>query len=161
MRDPSFDDARLGLELYDLRRERELRKARALVGKLSTAGWEEIEAVMQHGHKRNAHWRQATSYWEMCASFVNRGIFHPLVFQDTCGEALFTYVALLPWLPRIRQANPRFLMQVETAIQQHANLRERVEQMTPMMASWRAAAEAERASGGAPAAKGKKKRRKG
>lgn len=160
MRDPCFDDARLGLQLYELRREREMRKARDLVGKLATAGWDEIEAVMQHGHKRNAHWRQATSYWEMCASFVNRGIFHPLVFQDTCGEALFTYVALLPWLPRIRQANPRFLMQVETAIQQHAGLRERVEQMTAMMASWRAAAEAQRAAGGEKPSKGKKKQRK-
>lgn len=158
MRDPSFDDARLALELYDLRREREMRKARALLGKLAAAGWDEIEAVMQYEHKRNAHWRQATSYWEMCASFVNRGIFHPLVFQDTCGEALFTYVGLLPWLPRIRERNPRFLLQVETAIQQHPSLRERVESMTKMMEAWRAQAEAARTVG---APKGKKKHRKG
>lgn len=157
MRDPSFDDARLALELYDLRREREMRKARKLLGDLVRGPWEEIEAVMQYEHKRNAHWRQATSYWEMCASFVNRGILHPLVFQDTCGEALFTYVGMLPWLPRIREQNPRFLVQVEKAIHDHANLKERADLLVKMMEAWRA-----QAAAGEPApGKRKKKHRKG
>ncbi len=157
MRDPSIDDARLALELYDLRREREMRKARKLVGELVRGPWEAIEAVMQYEHKRNAHWRQATSYWEMCASFVNRGIFHPLVFQDTCGEALFTYAGFAPWMARIREANPRFLVQVEKAVQEHANLRERVDMLVKTMEAWRAAAAS---AGEDEGGRRKKKRRK-
>ena len=96
MRDtPNFDDAKFALKLYELRRETELRKARNMIGELlDGAPWDAVERVMQWGHKENAHFRQATSYWEMVASFVNRGIFHPDVYLDTCGEGLYTFSVL-------------------------------------------------------------------
>ena len=96
MREPSHADATLALTLYDLRREHELRKARRMIGDLCMGTYEDVQAVMDYGHKHNAHFRQATSYWEMCASFVNRGVFHPAIFLDTCGEGLFTYAGFQP-----------------------------------------------------------------
>jgi hypothetical protein len=116
MRAPNHDDARLALELYDLRRESEMRKARHFVGSLMGRSFEDVNAVMQYDHPGNAHFRQATSYWEMASSFVNRGILHPDVFADTCGEALFTYAAFEPHLAKIRVSRPRFLEQTEAAI---------------------------------------------
>jgi hypothetical protein len=142
MRDPNMDDATLALTLYDLRRERELRKARNLIGDvLDGADWETLDAVMQYGHKRNAHFRQATSYWEMCASFVNRGIFHPDIYLDTCGEGLYAFSVFKPWIARIREdGRPRFLMQTERVVNEHDACRERVEAIDKARASWAALA---------------------
>jgi hypothetical protein len=138
MRDPNMEDANLALKLYDLRRERELRKARNLVGDtLDGADWETLNAVMQYGHKRNAHFRQATTYWEMCASFVNRGVFHPDIYLDTCGEGLYQFSVFKPWLARIREVgSPRFLMQTERVVNEHDACRERVEAIDKARASW-------------------------
>jgi hypothetical protein len=158
MREPSHDDATLALTLYDLRRERELRKARRMIGDLTMGTWEQVQKVMDYENKHNAHFRQATSYWEMCASFVNRGIFHPVVYLDTCGEGLFTYAGLQPFFARIREQNPRFMMQTEKAVSENPILRERVDLIEKMMAAWRAEAEQERAQKAAKARKdGKRK----
>jgi hypothetical protein len=148
MREPNMDDANLSLKLYDLRRERELRKARNLIGDvLDGADWETIHGVMQYEHKRNAHFRQATSYWEMCASFVNRGVFHPDTYLDTCGEGLYTFSVFKPWLAKIREVgSPRFLMQTERVVNEHPSCRERVELIDKSRAAWAAlAAEAKSA----------------
>jgi hypothetical protein len=160
MRAPSFDDANFALRLYELRREHELRKARNLIGELSMASWDDLQEVMDWGNKRNAHFRQATSYWEMCASFVNRGIFHPDVFLDTCGEALFTYVTFVPWLAKIREQSPRFLVQLEKAVNENQGLKDRVGQIEKMMAAWKAETAAAESSEKPSKADKKKDRKK-
>lgn len=160
MRDtPNFDDANFALKLYELRRETELRKARKLIGDvLDGAPIETFRAVMDYGHKENAHFRQVTSYWGMCASFVNRGIFHPDVFLDTCGEALYMYSVFKPHLATFRQGNPNFMMQLEKVVNDHPACRERVETIDKQRAAYAAAEAAAAAAKKAPkkAAKAKK-----
>ena len=160
MREPSFDDANLALKLYELRRARGLREARRLVGDLPFEGWEVIEATMQYEHEENAHFRQATSYWELCAAFVNRGVFHPDIYLDSCGEGLFVYAAFKPWLAKIRETNPRFLHQTERAVNEHPSLRERCDLMEKQMVVWRAEAAAEAAQKADKKAGKKKAKRK-
>lgn len=165
MREPNIDDANLALKLYDLRREPEMRKARAMIGDLvSVADWDDLQALMQYEHEENAHWRQATSYWEMVASFVNRGIFHPDVYLDTCGEGLFTFGCLRPFLAKVREkGSPRFMMQTERIVNEHPACRERVEAVEKMAVLWRAEeakARAEKAAKKAKKEKGGKKDRK-
>src|SRR5262245_12414739 len=130
MRDtPNFDDANFALRLYEIRRETELRKARAMVGEVLDGATDAVvDEVRRWGSKHNAHFRQVTSYWEIVASFVNRGIFHPDVYLDTCGEGLYTYSVLKPHIQRIRQEDgPRFLKQTEKAVNDNPQLKERVE----------------------------------
>lgn len=145
---PDHHDAELALRLYELRREAELRKARAMVGDLlDGADADAVDAVRQYGHERNAHFRQATTYWEMAASFVNRGILHPDVYLDTCGEGLYTYSVLKPHVRRIRETgSPRFLMQTERLVAEHAGCRERVEQVDAARAAYAARVGAEAAA---------------
>lgn len=160
MRDtPNFDDANFALRLYELRREPELRKARKMVGDLlEGASWETIQEVRQYDHPENAHFRQVTSYWEICASFVNRGIFHPDVYLDTCGEALFLWHTMKPHVARIRETgSPRFLVQTERVIADNPAIRERVEEIDRRMAEVRAQMEAA-AKAKKPVAAKKKKR---
>jgi len=156
---PNYDDANFALRLYEIRREPELRKARNLVGDvLDGATNETVDAIRQYGHKRNAHFRQVTSHWEIVSSFVNRGIFHPDVYLDTCGEALYTYSVLKPHIQRIREAgSPRFLVQTEKAIADHPALAERVEQIDKARAQWAAQDAAAKA---AKASKSKKRGKK-
>lgn len=165
MREPCFDDANLALTLYDLRREHELRKARRLIGDVvAGADWETIQALMDYDHEENAHWRQVTGYWEMVASFVNRGILHPDVYLDTQSEGLFTFGCLRPFLAQIREkGSPRFLLQTERLVNEHPACRERVEAVEKMAVQWRAeaararAAKAEKKSGKKDGKKEKKK----
>jgi len=69
------DDARIIMQLYDLRREVEMRKARAWF-----AGWwprsadEIVQMINSPANlQENAWFRQVVGYWEMAASFVLRG----------------------------------------------------------------------------------------
>jgi len=138
---PNFDDANLALRLYELRRETEMRKARAMIGR-QVAGrpWSEVRKLFDFSHAENAHLRQATSYWEMVASFVNRGILHPEVYLDTCGEGIFTYWSFRPHLETIRaNGRPRFLMQTERLIQGFLPAQQRLEEIQRAMGA-RAAA---------------------
>ena len=150
MRDtPNFDDANFALRLYELRREPELRKARVMVGNLlDGAPFETFEAVMDYGHAENAHFRQVTSFWGMCASFVNRGIFHPDIFLDTCGEALYMYSVFKPHLAKIRAGNAMFMMQIERLINDHPAIKERVDVVDKSRAAY-AAKEAAQAAAAA------------
>lgn len=163
MREPNVDDANLALKLYELRREHELRKARALIGDVvAGADWETIESLMNYDHEENAHWRQVTSYWEMVASFVNRGILHPDVYLDTQGEGLFTFGCLRAFLPKVREkGSPRFMMQTERLVNEHPACRERVEMVEKLAVTWRAEAAKERAEKARGKAGKKKDKKKG
>ena len=138
MRDTAnFDDANFALRLYELRREPEMRKARKMIGdRIAGEPWAKIEPILDYAHPENAHFRQATSYWEMVASFVNRGIFHPDVYLDTCGEGLFTFASFQPHLEKVRAIRgPRFLVQTERLVSENPAAKERVEQIEKMLAA--------------------------
>jgi hypothetical protein len=70
----SAEDARIIMQLYDLRREAEMRKARAWY-----AGWwprsadDVLQVLNAFGTPENAWFRQVNGYWDMAASFVLRG----------------------------------------------------------------------------------------
>ena len=97
-------DAEIAMRLYDLRRESEMRKARNFVNfEFWPRSFEEFDAVASSmDSQQNAYLRQVQSYWEMAASLVLRGTFHPGVFLDWCGEAFFTYAKFKPLLKEIR-----------------------------------------------------------
>lgn len=144
---PNFDDANFALKLYDLRRETELRKARAMVGELlDGAPYETFQAVMDYAHPENAHFRQVTTYWGICASFVNRGIFHPDVFLDTCGEAIYLYSVFQPHLAKFREGNPNFMIQLQKLIDGQPAFQERLALVNKMRAAWQAKEAAEKAA---------------
>lgn len=151
---PNIDDANLALRLYELRREPEMRKARNMIGShVWGKSTEQVEALFDYTHEENAHLRQVTSYWEIAASFVNRGIFHPAVYCDACSEGIFLYTCFHPHLEKLRATRPRFLMQTEQLVRDIPGIREKFEGMLQMFAAWQA-------QEAANAAKGKRKKSK-
>jgi hypothetical protein len=84
----SHEQANLMLRLFEIRREEKLRKARAwFVDQYTPAGSpEEFMTKYPPGSEENAYIRMVTSYWEMCASMVNRGLIDDELFFENNGE---------------------------------------------------------------------------
>jgi len=121
-RKPTTEDARLILELYDLRREPELRKARQWW--LDTF-WPKnaddfVKVAMALGTRENNWLRQVGSYWGIAVSFVLNGVVsEKLFFQISfCGEMYFIFAKVRPFLKELREKmnNPDLFQNMEKAI---------------------------------------------
>lgn len=133
-------DAQLILQLYDLRRESEMRKARNFVFNF----WPEtaqdiITLFMNFGSQENAWLRQVGGYWEMAASLVNRGALSPDLFFDSNGEMFFVYAKFHPFLKELREAfqEPAIFSNVEKLTQSTPEARERLQRVLARQAEWR------------------------
>jgi len=119
---PTIEDARLILELYDLRREAELRKARQwwLITFWPKSADDFIKVATAMGTEENNWIRQVGSYWSIAVSFVLNGVLsEKLFFQVSfCGEMYFIFAKVRPFLPEIREKmkNPELFGNIEKAI---------------------------------------------
>jgi hypothetical protein len=135
MREPDRGDVDLVLKLYDLRRETEMRKARAFMMQFEPKTIDDVKSVISLSHPENAHVRQVLSYWGMVADFALRGLLHPEMYAAHCGESLFIWAKFEPLLPQIRaEVNPMFMVNLEKLIKATPALQERVAQVREMRA---------------------------
>ena len=142
---PTAEDAKIIMQLYDLRREAEMRKARAWY-----AGWwpssaDDILKVMQaSGAPENAWFRQVNGYWDMAASFVLHGVVNESLFFDSGGELWFVLAKLQPFLKEVRQkANiPHGFTRVEKLATRTKDGRDRLQMFSKRAETMRAAAKA-------------------
>jgi hypothetical protein len=137
-------DAELVLRLYDMRRESEMRKARNwFVEEFQPRGFADVEAVFsQFGTQQNRWLRQVISYWDMAAALVLRGALNAALFQDTCGEAWFTYAKMKASLPEARaKFSPEFMASLEKVVEGTAEGRERLQRVEGMLAYMKKMAE--------------------
>ncbi|HKN36590.1 MAG TPA: hypothetical protein VJX16_25385 [Terriglobales bacterium] len=129
-------DAQLILQLYDFRREAEMRKARHFI---SAEFWPEsaedtLRLARQYPSTQNTWLRQVTSYWEMAVSFVLRGARHEGLFFDGSGEMYCVFAKFRPFLPEIRQKLPYFLVTVENVVMKTQEGRDRMERLEKRLA---------------------------
>jgi hypothetical protein len=122
---PTYEDAQLVLKLYELRREEKLRAARDWFGtKFFPQKAEEVIALTG---TENAYYRMVTTYWDMAASFVARGILNADLFLDSGGEMILVWAKLADFVPQLRQAlGPYLLKNVEHVIASSPRAQERV-----------------------------------
>ena len=119
---PTIEDARLILELYDLRREAEIRKARQwwLVTFWPKSADDFVKVASAMGTEENNWIRQVGSYWGIAVSFVLEGVVsEKLFFQVSfCGELYFIFAKVRPFLKEIREKmnNPELFLRIEEAI---------------------------------------------
>jgi hypothetical protein len=101
---PAPPDAELILKLYEIRRDPELRRARAfMMSEYAAASWDEIRPHYLTGNELDRHFRMVTSYWEMVAAFVNRGLIDEDLFFDTHGEGLLIWNKVKAVVPEGRK----------------------------------------------------------
>jgi hypothetical protein len=121
-RKPTIEDARLILELYNLRREAELRKARQwwLMTFLPKSADDFVRVATAMGSEENNWLRQVGSYWGIAVSFVLNGVVSEKLFFQLafCGELYFIFAKVRPFLKEIREKmnNPELFLNMEKAI---------------------------------------------
>ena len=132
-RKPTIDDARLILELYDLRREPEMRKARDwCTMQFLPRSYDDVAKIgMAMGTDENRWLRQFLTYYEMIASFVNRGLLDRDLLEDSVGEYLNVYAKLKPYLAEMRRnfGIPEFIQHIERLVEESPTARRRRKQM--------------------------------
>ena len=127
MRKPTHADAQLLLHLYEIRREPELRQARAwFLSDFKPTTWADIKSRWLSHAEEDRFFRMTVSYWEMVGSLVNRGVLHPELFFDHTGEDIVTWDRVKGLIADARaDMRPNYLHQFESMVQAHAAARAR------------------------------------
>ena len=124
---PTHADAELLLHLYELRRDPQLRKARAwFLTEFKAESWSEIGPQYLKFHENDQYFRMTTSYWEMVATLVNRGVLHAELFFDHTGEDIVTWERIKTLIPDARaDIRPTYLFQFEKLVLAHQAYRKK------------------------------------
>ncbi|HTS12782.1 MAG TPA: hypothetical protein VMH00_11745 [Candidatus Limnocylindrales bacterium] len=140
---PTTADAQLLLQLYDLRREAEMRKARTW---WMTEFWpksaEDFMKVASATGSQDNNWlRQVGGYWGMAASFVLQGVLSEDLFLRPAfsGEMFFLFAKLHPFLKDLREklGDPEAFGDIEKVIMRTKWGRERLKFIEKRVAAWR------------------------
>jgi|SRR5579871_323421 hypothetical protein len=119
---PTVADAQLIVQLYDLRREAEMRKARHWwAGEFFPQSADDFLKVgWAVGTQENAWLRQVGGYWGMVASFVLSGALNEELFLQPgfSGEMFLIYAKIHPFIKDLRKKldDPEAFLIVEKAI---------------------------------------------
>jgi hypothetical protein len=145
-------DAQLILQLYDLRREAEMRKARHwwFVQFWPKNADDFMKVAFAAGSQENNWLRQVSGYWSMAASFVMHGALSSDLFLQPAvsGEMFIVFAKVHPFLKDLREkaGDPEMFGVIEKVIMTSKYGRERfkfmlkrVEVMRERMASAKAA----------------------
>ncbi len=131
----SPQDARLILELYRLRRETQMRKARRwwLTDFWPDSADDYLKIEMARKTSQSDWLRQVISYWGMAASFVLHGTLSEKVFLDASfsTEMFFIFAKVQPFLKELRRKtlNPDLMGNIEKVIVKSKTGRVRLKQV--------------------------------
>lgn len=131
----SATDAQLILQLYDLRREAETRKARNwwFVSFWPRSADDFMKIAFTPGSQENNWLRQVSGYWSMAASFVLQGALNADLFLQPAvsGEMFIIYAKVHPFLKELRQkaGDPHMFSTIEKVISSSKFGRERLKFM--------------------------------
>ena len=102
----THEDAKLLLQIYEMRREPRLREARRwFAASFRATTVEELMSLCPPGSEENASYRMVTSYWELVASFVTSGVLNQELFFQSGRELLFCWTRLRDLVPQVRAKN--------------------------------------------------------
>jgi hypothetical protein len=125
-------DAQLILQLYDLRREAEMRKARNWwFGEFWPQSADDFLKVgWAMGTQENNWLRQVSGYWSMAASFVLHGALNQELFIQPAvsGEMFLVLAKVHPFLKELREkaGDPQMFANIEQVITRSKFGRERL-----------------------------------
>ena len=128
---PTAADAQLILQLYDLRREAEMRKARNwwLIGFWPRSADDFMKVAYVPGTPENNWLRQVNGYWSMAASFVLAGALNSDLFLQPAvsGEMFIVFAKVQPFIKELREkaGDPEMFGTIEKVIMSSKYGRER------------------------------------
>jgi hypothetical protein len=119
---PTAADAQLILELYDLRREPEMRKARNwwAMEFFPQSADDFLKVAWAMGTQENNWLRQVGGYWGIVTSFVLAGVLNEELFLQPgfSGELFLIYAKIHPFVKELREklGDPEAFLNLEKAI---------------------------------------------
>ena len=119
---PTYEQAQLHLQVYDLRRETKLRQARDWFQQNYHA--ETLEDAMRIGAPGTEHGTymgMVMGYWEQACTLLNYGLLHEDLFFQTSGEFFGVWEQLKAVVPQFREAfhEPNMLSNLEKAAKRY------------------------------------------
>jgi hypothetical protein len=101
----THEDAKLLLQLYDLRREKRLRQARDFVQSTECKfkDYKDFLKRYPQGSKQNTYVAMVLGYWEMACTLVAHGLIAEELFQSTNYEHVGVWTKLRPVVEGWRQ----------------------------------------------------------
>jgi hypothetical protein len=132
---PTSADAQLLLQLYDLRREAEMRKARSWWGGefFPQSADDYLKVLWAPKAAENAWLRQVPSYWSMAAAFVLHGVLNEELFLQPAfsGEMFLIFAKVYPFLKELREKlnDPHAFANIEKLVTRTKWGRERLQMM--------------------------------
>jgi hypothetical protein len=128
------ESADLILKLYDLRREKKMRKARNWIFGFNPTSADEIMQTMMD-EENGPYLRMVTSYWDMAATFVNEGAIDADMFNKTAGEHIMVFAKMEPFLAELREKfqSPEAFASLEKLIMSMPDGAERVKKTQEWM----------------------------
>jgi len=135
------EDTMAILKLYELRRDKQMRKARKwYFSKFAPTSAMDIVALYRDGERASANFRMVSSYWDTACSLVlNEGIDRKM-FLDANTEHVFVYAKIADYLPEVRQIfrEPDFLMNLETLVRSLPDFEAKMENRRRLISLWNA-----------------------
>lgn len=126
-------DADLIIKLYELRRDKTMRKARVFVIQhFFPQGVDDVKALFadRKHPEYNAYFRQVTSYWDMAAAMVNHEAIDRDLFFDTNGEFFAVWAKIGDFIDDLRGFfGPQYLVNLEKLIASHPQREQRLQMM--------------------------------
>ena len=129
--------AELIMKLYELRREEKMREARNWFISFFPESAEDIMKVMIDP-ETSAKYRMVSTYWDMAASFVNRGAIDEDMFFDSAGECWVVFSKIQPHLAGMRElmSNTAYLKNLDDLLMRQPNAIDTLTQRREMMKRW-------------------------
>lgn len=119
---PTHEQAQLHLQVYDLRREKRLRKARDWFQQNFHADTVEEAMRIAPPHTENGRFfGMVIGYWEQACALLNYGLLNEDLFFETSGEFFGIYEQVKTTLPKFRQQfnEPNMLSNLEKAAKRY------------------------------------------
>ena len=96
-----------------------------MISEFSAPNWEAVRPHYLTGNELDRQFRMATSYWEMVAAFVNRGLIDEDLFFDTHGEDMVVWKKIEPLIADARKhIRPTWLWNLEQVAKRHLEWRQ-------------------------------------
>lgn len=125
---PTHEQGQLHLQVYDLRREERLRKARDWFQQNYFADTlEQAMRIAPMGTEQGTFVGMVIGYWEQACALLNHGLLHEELFFETSGEFFGVWELLKPVVPQFREQfkDPTMLSNLEKAAQRYEAWQER------------------------------------
>jgi hypothetical protein len=119
---PTYEQAQLQLQVYDLRREARLRQARDwFFQNYFVNNLDDAMRIAAPGTEGGTFSAMVSSYWEQTCALLNYGLLHEDLFFETSGEFFGVWERVKPMVAeaRVRFVSKQFLGHMETAAKRY------------------------------------------